>query len=160
MLSFDSVCRCVSARRTTPSVCRDAPNIHSPSTNTHTHTHSRKIYIFFNFQPEGRYRNKHKPSPARSDFVFMCCHVLCQSCKCARVYVYNPHISVYVCPPPTGAQHPSGHGLRRGPSPLRCLPGSPAAVQGLEACVEHPGHQHRRVPAPQTCPLPQGLHPQ
>lgn len=108
----------------------------------------------------------------------MCQHVLCQSCECCYcvcIYVYNPHVCVclslsfslsppppplFVCPLPPGAQHPSGHGLRRGPPPLRSLPGSFAAVQGLETCVEYPGHQHWRVPPPQTGPLPQGLHPQ
>lgn len=82
------------------------------------------------------------------------------------VYMLYPDISISlslslsVSISPPGAQHPGGHGLCCGPSPLRRLPGPPAAVQGLEARVEHPGDQHRGVPPPETSPLPQGLHPQ
>lgn len=39
------------------------------------------------------------------------------------------YVPVCVCmSTPPGAQHPSGHGLRRGPSSLRCIPGAHAAV--------------------------------
>lgn len=46
MLSFDSVCRCVSERRTTPSVCEMHPATIHPHTPTHTHTHTN---LFFSF---------------------------------------------------------------------------------------------------------------
>lgn len=125
-------------------------------------SHTHKLFYFFNFQPEGQRRNKHNAVRVSykvrlRGFVVTCSHGLFQSCKNAAtsVFMFNPH----TCPS-SGAQHSSGHGLRRGSSPLGRLPRAPAALWSLETCVEHPGHQHGRVSAPQAGPLQKGLHSQ
>lgn len=57
MLRFDSVCRCVSERRTTPSLCEMHPATIHPHNPPRTHAHT--VYIFLIFNPEGQHRNKH-----------------------------------------------------------------------------------------------------
>lgn len=131
-----------------------------PSTLTHTHTCSYKLFFFFNFQPEGQHHNKHGTRHVlhlQGQAVYVLQSPLFGSCKHAIISLFmciNLIFRVFARLLSPEPQHPGGYGLRCGPSPLGCLPGPPAAVWGLETCVEHSGHQHWRVPPPQTCPLP------
>lgn len=132
MLSFDSVCRCVSEQRTTPSVF----GMHPATIHPHTHAHMlvQTFFFFFNFQPEGQHHNKHGTRHVlhlQGQAVYVLQSPLFGSCKHAIISLFmciNLIFRVFARLLSPEPQHPGGYGLRCGPSPLGCLPGPPAAV--------------------------------